>query len=212
MMKRRLSIVSYSRGFTLVELVVVLVICTLIMGGIAELIVTILQQPNYRLGTLNSIDQVRTAGTTFVNEIRNAQTGNDGSFALNQASSTQIIFFTSYNSATPGVIDRVRYFVASSTFYKGTIVPTGLPYVYNTANEKVVPIITNLVGTTSVFSYYNGTYAGTSSPLTQPVNVTQVTFVGIALNVLEQNNALATTSYSFTAGAAIRSLKTNLGN
>ncbi len=202
-----------ARGFTLPEVLVTIAIDGLIMTAVSALLITLLQQSDIRYMAFNSADQVRKTGKTFVNEIRNAQAGNDGSYAIGQASTTQVIFFTSYHTPSATIIDRIRYFVASSTLYEGVTVPTGSPLVYNLGSEVVTPVITNLVATTTpIFSYYSGSYAGTSSPLSFPVNVTQVTFVGMSLSVWQQNSQTASTTFKFQTGGAIRSLKTNLGN
>lgn len=201
------------KGFTLPEVIVTIAIYGLIMVGVSTVLVTLLQQQDIRRVALDSVDQTRTTGKSFTNEIRNAQTGNDGSYTLAQASTTQIIFFTSYGSPSANTIDRVRYFVSSSTLYKGVIIPTGSPLAYNTVSETITPIVSNLIATTTpVFAYYDSSYAGTSSPLAQPVNLTKVRFVQMSVTVLEQNTRTSTTTYTFTAGATIRSLKTNLGN
>ena len=55
------------------------------------------------------------------------------------------------------------------------------------------------------------TSASTQSSLAQPVNVTQVKFVKINLQIYNKAGVKNTNTYTVTAGAAIRNLKTNLG-
>lgn len=200
------------RGLTLVELLVALAIGSVLLvaaaAAIRVVITSVVQQPL----ALGQIDQARGAAAAFVNELRDATYGADGSYPLVQASTTQIIFFSPYlqNGAA---VDRIRYFIASSTLYKGVTRPTGTSYVL--ANEKVTPVVRSLLATTSAaFTYYNGSYAGatTSVPLTQPVSLSEITFVQLTLGVYTQERRNATSTFTVMIGSSIRNLKTNLGS
>lgn len=203
------------RGYTLSEVLVTVGIITLVMTALSDVVVALYQQSGYRFAALSSIDQVRIVGKQLTNELRNAQSGSDGAYTVSQASTTQLIFYSPFGTRNSATVQRIRYYYSatSSTLYKGIIVPTGNPPAYNPTAEVIKPVVTNVLnGTTTTFTYYDGSYAGTSSPLTQPVNLTRVTYVKMNLKVLQQDARKATTTYSFSAGSAIRSLKTNLGN
>ena len=202
------------RGFTLIETLVTIAIFGLVMVATVNLLSLIFQGTATNPNALNAVDQAQAAANNFVNQVRDANYGNDGSYPLNQASTTQIIFFSPYGSGSSSTIDRIRYFVSSSTLYEGITAPSGSPYSYNTANEHVLPVVLNIsgVGTSTVFYYYSGSYAGTSSPLSQPVNLNQVTYVKMTFSVKLNEILNATSSSVITTGAAIRNLKTNLGS
>jgi len=200
-------------GFTLIETLVTVAIFGLVMVASGELLRVIFMNSTTSPNALNAVDQAESSATTFVNQVRDASYGNDGSFPLNQASTTQIIFFSPYGSAGSTTVNRIRYFLATSTLYEGVTAPSGSPASYNTANEKITALANNVsVSTSSMFYYYAGSYAGTSTPLSQPVNVNQVTYIrmNFSVQLLEVRGATST-SYIST-GAAIRNLKTNLGN
>jgi prepilin-type N-terminal cleavage/methylation domain-containing protein len=201
------------RGFTLIEMLITIVVYGLIMLASTSLFRLIYVDNSTNPLALNAVDQAENVATTFTNEVRDAATGNDGSYPLNQASSTQIIFFSPYDSLSSTTVYRIRYYVASSTLYKGVIIPSGSPATYNTNTETIKAVLSGLsLGTTSLFSYYTGTYGGTTTPLAQPVNINQVTYVSINLIALLQEVQNATNTFSVTTGATIRNLKTNLGN
>ena len=201
-----------NRAFTMVETVVTLLILSIISLGTAALFKEIYSGSNQKRAELGSIDQARTTAAAFTNELRNASLGNDGSYALSEASTSEIIFFTSYKAIAPAV-NRVRYFASSSVLYKGVTIPTGSPLAYNTANEKVTAVQASLAsGSSPIFYYYTGSYAGTSTALSQPVNVNQVAFVQMNLSLYLRNQRNGTTTFSLSAGSAMRTLKTNLGN
>ena len=164
---------------------------------------------------LDSIDKLRSVTTLFDNEIRSASAGVDGSYPLGQASTSQIVFFTPFGTNSTSSVYRVRYFLSSSTLYKGVTAPSGSPLSYNLANEVVTPVVFSVTSpTSSIFFYYDGSFNGVTStqPLAQPVNITQVTYVQINLSTLQQEIRKSTSTFSIITGAAIRNLKTNLGN
>ena len=202
----------FDRGFTLAEVLVTIAIYAFIMAAVTGIVVMLLQQAPLRRSAISTSDQVRLFGMKFANELRNAQQGQDGSFQIAQASSTQIIFFSSFGAPSAASVDRIRYFLSQGFLYKGVVVPSGSPPSYNVASEPITRVIGNILSTTSVFTYYDGSYAGTSSALSQPVNVTLVAFVRINLLLAQKDIRAATTTYRFGIGAALRSLKTNLGN
>jgi prepilin-type N-terminal cleavage/methylation domain-containing protein len=200
------------RGFTLVETLVTIAIFGLVMIATGSLLRTIFLNTTTNPNALNAVDQAESASNTFVNQVRDAAYGNDGSYPLNQASTTQIIFFSPYGTAGSTTVDRIRYFASSSTLYEGITAPTGS--TYNTANEKVKAVVTGISGngTSTIFYYYTGSYAGTTSPLSQPVNLNQVVYITMTFNVQLGEIHGATSSSTISTGAAIRNLKTNLGN
>lgn len=205
---------SFTAGFTLVEMLTTIVIFTVIMGGAALLFKTIFNTSTQQTLAVNTTDQARKAAFDFTNEMRNGTTGSDGAYPLNQAGDSQIVFYSSYG-VTGTTVNRIRYFVnsATSTLYRGVITPTGNPPTYNLASEIVKPIQKGLANkNTPVFYYFNDSYAGTSSPLVQPVNINQVKFVKINLILLKQDVKNATTTFTVSSGTTVRNLKTNLGN
>ena len=179
---------------------------------ISALLNSIFIDSTQQLLSLSSIDQANYAVSTFTNEIRNATTGSDGSYPLNQTGDSQIIFFSNFGTAN-SAIERIRYYVSGNTLYKGTILPSGSPLKYILSSESIKAVASGISnGSASLFHYYDGNYSGTTNPLTQPVNINQVRFVNINLMVLNQISKQSTGTFPVSAGAAIRSVKDNLGN
>ena len=200
------------KGFTLIEMLMAIFIFSLLIGGVLLLFKTIVTTSTQQTLALGGTDQARKVAFNFVNEIRTAATGNDGAYSLTEASSTEIILYSSYGSIGLAV-NRIRYYASGGTLYKGIVIPTGNPLNYNLNSEIVKPVQTGLAnGGTSLFYYYDGSFSGTSTPLAQPINVNQVKFVKINLIVLTQDIKNSTSTFSVSAGGTIRNLKTNLGN
>ena len=193
-------------GFTLIEALVAVTIFTMLMVGVTLMLKDVFYTFTQKSLALDNIDSARSVSFAFTNEIRNAAYGVDGSYPLNQASTSQIIFFSTYG-ASGNNVNKIRYYIATSTLYKGVTVPTGSSY----GSEATSSILTGL-STTTIFSYYDGNYAGTSTPLSQPVNLNNIKFVQINLVVTKQDVRNATTTFFVSAGSAMRNLKINLGN
>jgi prepilin-type N-terminal cleavage/methylation domain-containing protein len=201
------------RGVTLIELLVALVIGTMLTVAVIDVARTTfrfsLQEPQ----ALHYIDQSRGVESTFMSELRDASYGSDGSYPLYEASTTEIIFFSPYHMG--GSVARVRYFASStastSNLYKGVTLPTGSPASYVLANEKKTLVATLAPTTTPIFTYYDQNYFGSSTPLAQPVSISNVTFVQMLL-VVPKGDVHATGTFTLTAGASVRNLKSNLSN
>jgi prepilin-type N-terminal cleavage/methylation domain-containing protein len=204
--------ISFKKGFTLIETLVTIAIFIVLMGGIAMIFKTVFSDTAQQQLALGTIDQARIAEFNFTNEIRNSGYGSDGSYPLNQAGDSQIIFYSSYGS-NAGTINRLRYFASSTALYKGVIIPTGSPLSYNSNSEKITLVQGGLAnGNTPEFYYYDGNYTSTSSPFAQPINVNQVKFVKISLVLQKQDTRTGTSTFPVNAAASMRNLKTNLGN
>ena len=198
-------------GFTLLEVVVSVALFSLIAAGLIVLVSQILSQTNIQSGFLADSDQSRKLSFKIMQELRNSAQSSTGAYALDTAFAQQLIFYSNIDGGTD--IERIRYFLQNGQLVRGVVKPSGNPLTYNTAAETTAIIQNNVAnGNTPLFYYYDGNYSGTSDTyLTQPVNVSQVTFVKLNLQVFHKGTASGTASYTITAAASIRNLKTNLG-
>lgn len=197
------------RGFTIIETVVTIGIFATLSIGVTLLVRDVFMHSRQQTIALSNIDQARTVASRFVNELRNANYGSDGSYALNTAGAQEIVFFTTYPNRENPV--RIRYYLSGTDLYKGVTTPTGTPLTYNTQNE-VISLVQKDVqnGTNPIFYYYDGDYTGSTPALSQPVNVNYPTYITINLDILTQDDRGASTTFTVSTGALIRSLKTNL--
>jgi len=201
-----------SKGFTLIEVIITMAIFVILIFGVTAMLNDIFVNSNQQLQSMSNIDQARSVLVLLTNEIRNATTGSDGSYPLNQAGDSQIIFFSNYKTNN-SVVERIHYYFSGNTLYKGIVLPTGNPLSYNLSSESIRVVATGISnGSSPLFYYYDGNYDGSTSALSQPVNINQVTFVEANLLVLNQITPTDTSTFSVTAGVAIRSAKDNLGN
>lgn len=99
------------RGFTITETIVTIFIFTLIMGVISGLIVSGYRIYSYAWEQTVAIDEARKGIETMTKEIREARTGEDGSYPLEVADDKQVIFYSDIDG--DGKTERVRYFLGT---------------------------------------------------------------------------------------------------
>lgn len=143
----------------------------------------------------------------FSAEVRAAAPSETGSFAIASASTTQLTFYT--DSDNDGIVERIRYYIQGNQLRKGTLRPTGSPLAY-TGTESTRTLVRNVIATTTpVFSYYNSTYAGTSTALVQPVTLSAVRLIKMTL-VVDDDTTQAPPPVESTTQVTVRTLKDNL--
>ena len=203
---------KFNLGFTLMETIVTTFIFGVLMIGTTTLLRDIFVSNSGETLSMNNVARVRQVANVFVKEIRNSTYGVDGAYPINQADDTQTVFFSTAPQNN-GTVSRIRYYVSNGKLYKGITDPSGSPLKYNLVDEKITTLLTNLsLGSDPLFYYYDGNYDGTTSPLTGPVNLTQIKFIKIDITVLKQLVQGSTNTFNITAGAVFRNLKNNLGN
>ena len=199
-------------GFTLVETLITIFIFGLLVTGITLMIRNIFSVSEQQHGILSNTNQATLISSAFVNELRNATYGANGAYPINQATNNQFIFYSTIPSGN-GTVSQIRYYLTGSTLYKGITNPGGSPLSYVGQTEKIITLTTDMsMGSNALFTYYDGTYNGNGSALTQPVNINSVRFVKISLTVLKDVTPTGNSTFTVSSGASIRNLKTNLGN
>ena len=198
-------------GFTLVETIMTIFIFSIIMLGTSLMLKDIFANARQQYSASDSTDQARRVANDFIKEIRNANYGANGAYPVNQATDTQIIFFSTAPKGD-GTISKVRYYIINNTLFKGITNPTGIPVSYN-GQEIITTLLSKMsLGANPLFYYYDGSYNGNGSSLTSPINLNQVKYIKINLTVLKQLISTSNTTFTVLAGGSIRNLKNNLGN
>ncbi len=203
--------ISFKKGVTLAELMVVLGIFGLIMITVANFQKDVITNTKFSTDSLSSIQDARIILKLMVSELRSASPGTDGSFALAQVATNTITFYS--DSDDDGLKEKIRYYISTSTntLMRGAIKPTGPPYVYNNANETFTTLAHDIKNATStaLFEYYDNNYAGTSSPLSSPIIITKVHLIKINLMIDADPNR-SPIPRIFTSEVSLRNLKDNL--
>lgn len=205
-MKIKIFFKKNKRGFTLVETLVALGIFILFNAVIVQIFLSSFKSTNIVFDQLESQRQGRRVLQDFVTEMRSASYSSIGAFPIEEASSTEVIFYSNINNN--GYIERVRYSLSGNKLIKGITEPTSTPLFYNTAYEAtstVVDILNN--GTSSLFYYYDGNFNGTSTPpLTYPVDLTKIRVVSMNLRI-DKSPSTSPVVFIIQGEAELRNLK-----
>ncbi len=198
-----------SRGMTLAEILVALGIFSAIV-----LLTTFFERDVFSLNQyiqedLDAQIEGRRAVTSMVGEMREMSPSSLGAYPIAAAATSTITFYSDIDADS--VKEQIRYYIQSNKLFKSVINPTGNPLVYNSGSAVVTTVSTGVLNSTStpLFQYYDGTYTGTTSPLTIPVDVSAIKLVKINM-ILERKSSKSTQPLTFTSQVTIRNLKDNL--
>lgn len=197
------------KGFTLVETIIgvsIFLLISLLISSFARDIFSL----NYVLqGNLNAEIDSRHVVKIIVTELREAGPSALGAYAIASATPSNLIFYSDVDN--DGIREKVRYFISGSSLKRGVVAPTGSPLVYDDTTEKLSTIISGFVSSSTLplFQYHSSSYAGTSSPLTIPVDISSIRLVKVTV-IIDKDPNRSPISIITTSQVSVRNLKDNL--
>ena len=202
--------IKLSGGFTLIEIMVATFVFSVVTGGVAIFSAYYFKNYSFSFEENQSVSIAQTGMTSMIREIREARSGEDGSWPIVDAQDNTFTFYSDVtNDSRP---DKVRYFLNGTTLNRGVIEPTAVPVSYPQALEKITTIATNVdTSAGSLFKYYNGDWPADQiyNPITLSNRLLQTRYVTVYLRINISPN-FAALPFEMTSGVAIRSMKTNL--
>lgn len=200
----KLNILKNKRGITLIEVMMAV--------SISTFIILILTQFSNLVSNMNrAIDQgtksdqvVDYVLETLVSEIRSMGQSGAGAYPLEGASSTSITFYSDIDR--DGLMEKVRYFFATSTLDKAIIHPINNPVAYPTSTEIIISQIQNIIPAQSFFEYFDQSYVGSGIPLSQPIDLLKVRVIKPTIYI---SAGSSTPVVKFSQEIVPRNLKTN---
>lgn len=198
---------KYNKGFTLTELLVSIFIISILTVIVNKFASDVFVLSNALSSGMSAQFDARHVIKQMVTEIRTASPSGNGSYSIDTAATSTLIFYSDINNN--GTIDRVRYFLSGKDLKKGVIAPSGNPVTY-TGTENISTLITGLVSssTAPIFQYYPSTYYGTTSPISSPVPQASVRLVKITV-IIDKDPTHAPTQIVVTSQVSLRNLKDN---
>jgi len=100
------------KGFTLVETLVAIIVFSLALGVVTSFIILGYRNQGYAWQQALAINEARRGIETMIREIREAKTGQDGSYPIEKAEDKEFIFYSDIDK--DGDIERVRYFLGTA--------------------------------------------------------------------------------------------------
>ena len=199
--------INYQAGFSLIEMIIVIFILTVIGLALVTFQINIFSLNKITGDNLTAEGEARQTLKTITAEIRTMSPSGMGAYAIAQLSTSSITFYS--NIDNDSLIEKVRYFTVGSTLKKGVIKPSGNPLNYN-GTESTKELVHNIANaTTSIFSYYNANYDGTSAPLSAPVNPISVRLIKVNI-IIDKDPLKSPPPLFMTTQVSIRNLKDNL--
>ncbi len=199
------------QGFTLVEFVMAVAIMISIVFGVTNLARDVLVINTSATQNLVAQSDARKALKSIIAELRTAAPSSTGAYTIESASSTSVIFFADLDNDNR--TERIRYYLdyPTRTLRRGVVVPTGNPPSYVLGQETYTTLSSDIVisTTTPVFEYFNTNYAGTSSPLTYPIDLSVIRLVRVRL-IIDKDPNRAPLEQITTSEVTLRNLKDNL--
>ena len=193
-------------GFVLLEILIGVAVFVLIAGALTLFSRNVWIFNSFLGSKLANVASGKQIIKSFSAEVRSASAADTGAYTIGQAAASSFTFYSNIDS--DGLKEKVRYFLNGTTLQKGVIKPTGSPLTYNPANETISTLAT-AVTNTSIFSYYDKNYDGTSAPLATPVNIPSIRLVKITVT-LDQDQNRSPTPMTFSTQVSVRNLKDNL--
>jgi prepilin-type N-terminal cleavage/methylation domain-containing protein len=130
------------RGFTLIEILIVMFIIVFLVGVIIFFVISLSNYRTFFLFTMGSEKEIDIMLTNIAREIRTMNYSSNGAYPIEYASTTSIIFYSDIDN--DGLTERIRYYLENNILKRGIIKPSGTPPSYNQANEKIWNMVYNV--------------------------------------------------------------------
>ena len=193
------------------EVLVVIFAFSFAIATLGNFILTSYRAYNYNFQQIAAINEARRGIEIMVKEIREAKTGDDGSYPLVQAGDLQFIFYSDID--LDAVTERVRYFLDGSNLKKGVIKSSGDPPIYDLSGETI-SILSQYVrnaASSPIFTYYNGDWPADTinNPLPTLTRLSETKLMHVYLKINVDPNR-PPDNFELESDTQIRNLKTNL--
>lgn len=198
-----------NRGITLAELVISIAIFAALALLIGLFGKNIFSFNYYIQADLGAQMEGRRAVAKMVSEMREMSPSSLGAYPIAVAATSSITFYSDIDGDP--LKEKVRYYIQNGKVLKSVAKLGGSPPSYDFGSAVITTVAQSVANGTStpLFEYYDANYAGTSTPLSIPVNISSVKLVKINLLVSRQSSTSAV-PLLITSQVTPRNLKDNL--
>lgn len=200
-------------GLSVVEAVVTTGIVSILVVLVFSFIIESTRIEDFISDQSAAVTSTQNAITRMTSVIREISDGDDGVYAIVEATPTEFSFYSDLDADAEAEL--VEYYLDGTNLIERITEPTGDPIEYDPANAEEDILSSYIVNQSEydndIFAYYNSDYPAdvTNNPLTDPVDVTEITLVKISFDVNVNPNRIPDTDTVATF-IQIRNLKTNL--
>lgn len=141
------------KGFSIIEVTFFIFVLVIASIAIFSFMTNSLKIVNIQKKVSQNSFLASRAMNRIERDLKQAQTAENGNFALEAAEANEIIFYSDYD--LDGDIERIRYFIQDSILKKGVIDPLGFPAQYDQQQEDITNQVTDVVIDNPVFQYFD---------------------------------------------------------
>lgn len=169
-----------NNGFTLVEILLAVFIFLIIMSAAVALFITLYKNQASDSARIESAEKASNSIEKMANEIRKINRGENGNFFFQIVLPQRIVFFSDIDNDS--LTEKVEYILNGNEIERRITEP-GATLDYS--GTEVISVVADNVrnGASAIFTYYGSDYTGSGSALTDPVNATDISLVGISLDI-----------------------------
>lgn len=191
------------RGIGLLEVIVWIAVFVAAMFALMSSVLYFYRTSNYAISQSGSVASGQRGIDSVVKTIRAAAYASNGAYPIVSIATSSVVLYANIDS-DPG-IERVRFYLATTTLYRGVTEPQGDPATYAEAEaaSTVSEYVRNLdatVGTTT-FTYYDKNGA----QVTDYAKIGDVRFVTLTL-VVDVDPNRSPTILTLRSSTALRNL------
>jgi len=199
----------YNQGFTLLETLLSIGMVVVLFNVITLFSRDIIVLSKTVSSSLSAQQDARAVLRKITSELRTASISNTGSYPIIEAKASRIKFYSDLEG--DGVKEEIQYYIASDgrTLKRAVLKPTGAPLVYDQSASTTSTAIDNVINGTSVFSFYDKNYAGTTAALVQPVDTLAVRLLRVDVTIDNDPNR-SPVPIIVSTQVSLRNLKDNL--
>lgn len=209
----QVSMTNERPGLSLVEAVVATAITTGLLVMIFSFIIEGTRVEDFISDQSAAVASAESATSRMTSIMRELTDGDDGAYSIVEATPTTFAFYTDLD--TDEEAELVRYYLDDTNLIESITEPSGDPVEYDTSAAELDILSNYIVNQTEysneIFTYYNSDYPAnaTNNPLTEPIDVTEITLVEISFDVNVNPNRIPDTD-TVSTFIQLRNLKTNL--
>lgn len=192
---------SQCKGFSLIEMLVVIALTTIVTLAVANIISTFYSYNAYTVAQTSELSEARRGMHRMIRDLREMTFADNGQFPLNNFATTSILFFSDIDRDES--VELVEFELIGTTLYKYIYDAVGTTYSTSTPDQTEVLsyYVQNGIESTPIFRYYNVDGSETTS-IADIADVRYIT-VDLIINVDPIRNP---GEFTLRSSAALRNL------
>lgn len=203
---KNLSAQAGTKGFTIIETLVVISVFTLIMVAVSSSILYFYKSNRITLEQAYAINSARKGIEFMTRDIREIIYSDEGAYPIISIDANSFYFYSDIDRDDS--VERIRYFIDGTDLKKGLTEASGDPPQYLDGNEMISIVsdsTRNIEQAIPVFEFFDEQ----GVEITDYDNISDVAFVKVNLVVNINANRLPD-EFTLRSSATLRNLKTNL--